>query len=394
MKLMKCDVVVIGAGPGGSMAAKSAAQAGLDVLLLEKRQEIGEPIRCAEGVAIRSELRELIDVKASWISTEVKGVRLYSPSGSNVFTTEENGGEEGGYVLDRKTFDRGLALQAGECGARVLVKTRATKLARIGGRFLVSAFCRGEPLEIEAPLVIGADGIESKVARWAGLDSKLSPEEIMVCAQFQVCGGGFDSDYCQFFFGSDLAPGGYIWIFPKGGSLANVGIGIQGSRCLPGLPLRLLESFLERKMPDAKILQMMAGGIPTSGQMKSIVSDGLMLAGDAAHQSDPLTGGGIINAMRAGIIAGEVAAKAVSSGDVSRQGLGEYEKRCSSTFGVQIDKSLNAKKFFLSLSDDDLNHLAASLQGHDISRMDTKNLLKFLFKQNPKMLWRMRSLLL
>jgi digeranylgeranylglycerophospholipid reductase len=391
---MKCDVVVIGAGPSGSMAAKSAAQAGLDVLLLEKRQEIGEPIRCAEGVAIRSELRDLIDVDPSWISTEVKGVWLYSPSGSNVFTTEENGGEEGGYVLDRKTFDRGLALQAMECGARVLVKTRATGLDRIGGRFLVSALGQGEPLEIEAPLVIGADGIESKVARWAGLESKLSPEDILVCAQFQVCGGGFDRDYCHFFFGSDLAPGGYIWIFPKGGSLANVGIGLQGSRSLPGLPLRLLESFLERKMPDAKILQMMAGGIPTSGQMKSIVLDGLMLAGDAAHQSDPLTGGGIINSMRAGIIAGEVAAKAISSGDVSRQGLGEYEERCRSSLGVQIENSLNAKKFFLSLCDDDFNHLAASLQGHDISRMDTKNLLKFLFKQNPKMLWKMRSLLL
>ncbi len=391
---MKCDVIVIGAGPGGSMAAKSAAEAGLDVLILEKRQEIGEPIRCAEGVAIRSELRELIDIEPSWISNEVKGVRLYSPDGSSVFTTEENGGEEGGYILERKTFDRGLALRAEECGAKLMIKTRATGLARTGERFMVSASGAGEPLEIKAPLVIGADGIESKVARWAGLNSKLSPEDIMICAQFQVCGRGFDRDYCEFFFGRDLAPGGYAWIFPKRESLANVGIGLAGSRSESGLPLRLLKRFLEKKMPDAKIIQMMAGGIPTSGQMKSIVSDGLMLTGDAAHQSDPLTGGGIINAMRAGIIAGEVAAKAVSSGDVSRQGLKEYEERCSSSFGIQIAKSLNAKKFFLSLSDDDLNHLAASLQGQDISRMNTENLLKFLFKQNPKMLWKMRSLLL
>ena len=82
---MKCDVVVIGAGPGGSMAAKTAAESGLNVVLLEKRQEIGEPIRCAEGVSIRSELRELITVQPDWISTEVNGVKLHSPNNDNVF---------------------------------------------------------------------------------------------------------------------------------------------------------------------------------------------------------------------------------------------------------------------------------------------------------------------
>jgi digeranylgeranylglycerophospholipid reductase len=390
---MKCDVVVIGAGPGGSMAAKTAAEAGLNVVLLEKRQEIGEPIRCAEGVSIRSELRELIEVQPSWISTEVKGIRMYSPNGCNVFITEDNGGEEGGYVLERKTFDRGLALQAASAGVEVMVKTRATGLIRKDGLSVVSVICRGEPLKIEAPLIIGADGVESKVARWAGIDTRMKQEDIMVCAQFQVLDAGIDQEYCEFFFGNKMAPGGYVWSFPKGGCLANVGIGIQGSQSGPGEPIKLLESFLRSKMPKAKILQMVAGGIPTSGPIKTTTSDGIMLVGDAAHQSDPLTGGGIINAMRAGVIAGEVAGKAVSSEDVSIAALKEYEDRWRSSVGKQIEKGYHAKKFFLKLTDEDLNHLAGSLQGKDVSRMNTQDLLRFLFKQNPKMLWNLRNLL-
>jgi len=369
------------------MAAKTAAELGLNVVLLEKRQEIGEPIRCAEGVSQRSELRELINVQPDWISTEINGVRLHSPNNDNVSMTMDNREEVGGYILERKTFDRGLALQAACAGSEVLVKTRATGLIRRDSLCTVSVICQGEPLQIEAPLIIGADGVESKVARWAGIDTRLKPEDIMVCAQYLVLDDGIDQEYCEFFFGNRLAPGGYVWIFPKGDRLANVGIGMQGSQSGPGEPLRLLDRFLQRRMPRAKILQMVAGGIPTSGPMNNTTSDGIMLVGDAAHQSDPLTGGGIINAMRAGVMAGQTAGKAISSGDISTAGLKEYEDRWRSSIGKQIEKRYNAKNFFLKLTDDDLNRLAGSLHGMDISRMDTRDLLRFLFKQNPKLLW-------
>ena len=285
-----------------------------------------------------------------------------------------------------------MALRAAECGAEVLVKTRAVGLCRSEGKVVVSAFRRGEPAEIEAHLVIGADGVESKTAQWAGMDSRLSPQDIMVCTQFLVLETKLDPNYCEFFFGKDLAPGGYVWIFPKGRGLANVGIGLQGSRSRPGLPLRLLESFLERRMPEARVLQMVSGGIPTSGTMK-IASDGVMLVGDAAHQSDPLTGGGIITSMRAGVMAGKVAAKALSSGDTRLEALREYEDLWRSSWGRHLEKRLKAKRFFCSLSDDDINRLAASLQESDLSRFSSADLLS-LFKQNPKMLWSMRKLMM
>lgn len=372
------------------MAAKTAAESGLNVILLEKRQEIGEPVRCAEGVSIRSELGELINLQPDWISAEVNGVRMHSPNGDNLFINGDNGGEVGGYILERKNFDRGLAIQAAYAGAKVLVKTRAIGLIRKDGLpCAVSAICRGESLQIEAPLIIGADGVESKVARWAGIDMRLKPEDIMVCAQYLVLDAGIDQEYCEFFFGNRIAPGGYVWIFPKGGRLANVGIGIQGSQSGPGEPIRLLDRFLQSKMPRAEILQMVAGGIPTSGPMDKTTSDGIMLVGDAAHQSDPLTGGGIINAMRAGVMAGQTAGKAISTGDASAAALKEYEDRWRSSIGKQIEKRYHAKKFFLKLTDDDLNGLAGSLHRKNVSRMHARDLIMFILKQNPKMLWKL-----
>jgi digeranylgeranylglycerophospholipid reductase len=253
----------------------------------------------------------------------------------------------------------------------------------------VSAICHGDPLQIEAPLVIGADGVESKVARWAGIDVRLKPEDIMVCVQYLVLDDSIDQDCCEFFFGHGMAPGGYAWIFPKGGGYANVGIGIQGSQSGPGVPLMLLKRFMENRIPRGRILQLVTGGIPTSGPMSSVTSDGLMLVGDAARQSDPLTGGGIINAMRAGILAGETAGNAISSRDVSRAALKEYEDRCKSTIEKQIKRRYHAKSIFLKLTDDDLNRLIGSLHGKDLTSMNTRSLMSVLFKQNPRMIWRL-----
>ena len=389
---MKCDVIVVGAGPAGSMAAKTAAKAGLDVVMLEKRQEIGDPVRCAEGVGKRA-LCEMVKPDPSWIAAEVKGARIYAPDGTSIVMSEDRAGSEVGYVLERKIFDRALAMDAARHGAKVMVKTRALGLLRKDGIPCgVAALRMGEPLQIDAPLIIGADGVESKVGRWAGIDTVLSPKDIHCCAQFLVQDSGIDEEYTEFFFGNVLAPGGYIWIFPKGDKLANVGIGVQGSKSSSGEPVRLLKEFMKSHFPNGKVIEMVAGGDPSSGLIGSATSAGIMLVGDAAHQTDPITGGGILNAMKAGIISGEVAAKAISSGDVSLAGLKEYEDRWRADIGKHIARSYEYKEFFVKLTDKDLNQMVGSLKNEDISKMDLRGMLRVLFRLNPKLLWELRHL--
>jgi digeranylgeranylglycerophospholipid reductase len=390
---MRCDLVVVGAGPAGSMTAKAAAEAGLKVVMLEKRQEIGDPVRCAEGVS-KAPLKKLVDLDPTWISAEVKGARIRAPDGTEIVISEDRAGAEVGYVLERKVFDRALAQKAAEAGAKVMVKTRALGLLWDEGVPAgVTAQFVGERFRIEAPLVIGADGVESKVGRWAGIDTALKPKDIETCAQFLVQDEKIDDDYCEFYLGNDTAPGGYVWSFPKGRGIANVGIGVLGSKSDPGMPMRLLREFMKARFPDGKVLEVVVGGVPVSGPIERTVADGVILVGDAARQSDPITGGGIINAMDAGVMAGEIAADLVPKGEVDRDSLQVYEKRWRETIGKHISRNFAIKEFFVDLTDDDLNHLVHSLDGIDVAELNLRGLLKVLIRQNPKHLLKLRHLI-
>ncbi len=386
------DVVVIGAGPAGSITAKTAAGKGLSVLLIEKRQEIGDPVRCAEGVS-KVCLKKHIDLDDRWICADVKGSRIFSPDGTMIEMAEEVAGAEVGYVLERKLFDRALAYESAKAGAEVFVKTRATGLIIEDGFVRgVRIMHRGEEREVRCKIVIGADGVESKVGRWAGIDTSLKPVDIETCAQFLMSNTGIDQEYCYFYLGNEMAPAGYIWIFPKGNGLANVGIGILGSKSGQKTAVEYLEDFVADKFPDARVLEVDVGGVPVSGSIDKTIANGLMLVGDAARQSDPITGGGIVNAMEAGEIAGEVAYEAISSGDLSETKLGEYEKKWRSTVGMEIDNSLIVKNVFIKFTDKELNDLAHSLKNVNFSTMSLLDLLYALFKANRKLLWDLRVL--
>jgi digeranylgeranylglycerophospholipid reductase len=387
------DVVVIGAGPAGSITAKTVAEKGLSVLLIEKRQEIGDPVRCAEGVS-KVWLRKHIEPDHRWICADVKGSRIYSPDGTMIEMAEEIAGGEVGYVLERKIFDRALAYEASKAGAEVMVKTRATGLIIENGFVKgVNVSHLGHSYDIKAKIVVGADGVESKVGRWAGIDTAIKPIDIETCAQYLMSGTGIDQDYCYFYLGNEIAPAGYVWIFPKGNGMANVGIGILGNKSGNGKhAIDYLNDFVNKNYPDAKILELDVGGVPVSGSIEKTIANGLMLVGDAARQSDPITGGGIVNAMEAGKIAGEVAYNAISKGDYSTDALNEYEEKWRETVGREIDNSLIVKDTFTKFSDKELNSLGHSLKGVNFSSMSLLDLLYALFKANKKLLWDLRVL--
>ncbi|MFQ6061901.1 MAG: NAD(P)/FAD-dependent oxidoreductase, partial [Methanosarcinales archaeon] len=141
-----------------------------------------------------------------------------------------------------------------------------------------------------------------------------------------------------------------------------------------------------------KIIEIVVGGVPVCGQINRTIANGLMLVGDAARQSDPFTGGGIINAMDAGEIAGKVAAKAIENNDVSIKTLKEYENLWRNTIGKKLDKSLVVKEKFIKLTDEELNTLAHSVESVNLSKFTLFGLLFELFKKNPKILWDLKKL--
>ncbi|MBN2030741.1 NAD(P)/FAD-dependent oxidoreductase [bacterium] len=376
------DIIVVGGGPAGSWAAKHASEKGASVLLLEKDREIGTPVRCAEGVSELG-LRRCVDIQDHWIAQIIKRVRLIAPDETMI---EVDSGESG-FILHRKLFDYDLAAMAAKAGTDVLTKAYVYDLV------IENGFVKGVKVDhlnqiytISSSIVIGADGVESRVGRWAGMKTHTSPLEMDTCVQMTMTDVDIDSDVAEFYFGRDIAPGGYLWIFPKGERTANVGLGISGIYPKTKKPLAYLQDFVNRKFPNGSILTLVAGGVPTVPTLKEIVRDGLMLVGDAAHQANPLSGGGILNGMIAGKMAGEVAGDAIRTGNVSAKKLSAYPKAWHKAEGKSNERCYQIKKFVVGISDDELNRIAHTLLKIPTEERTILRILKTALIKHPKLI--------
>ncbi|HXY87432.1 MAG TPA: NAD(P)/FAD-dependent oxidoreductase, partial [Candidatus Acidoferrales bacterium] len=358
------DVIVVGAGPGGSIAARTAT-ADCNVLLIEKRQEIGAPVRCGEGAPRDPLLKasRYIELDKKWIASEINGIRMNAPDGTTFEITQEMieqlTGAEGpfAYTIDRKIFDRQLAKDAARAGVDIMVRTRATGLIIEDGHVKGVKLNRlGEDFEVRSKVVIGADGVESQVGRWGGINTTLKLKDAESCAQYLMTNVDTTENFLDVYAGSQ-APGGYAWIFPKGARAANVGLGVLGSKLAAKRPIEYLNEFVAKKCPGGQPVELVMGGVPLSDALKTLVSNGLMLIGDAARHTEPLTGGGISTAIGGGTIAGEVAQKAVHANDSSVRVLREYETRWHSSSGKIHKGMYKIKEFVVGISDDEFNKL-------------------------------------
>ncbi len=384
------DVVVVGAGPGGSMAAKTLAENGVKVLMVEKRQEIGSPVRCAEGVS-KVELESLVEVKKSWIAAEVSGAKIYSPDNSVIVLSEEQAGNEVGYVLERKIFDRWLAKQAAKAGSEVMVKTSAIGIDKKREHLVIKLRRMGEVFEVSAKMVIGADGVESRVGKWMGLDTTLKLNEVESCVQYLITNLKYEMDYCHFWLGHSRSPGGYIWLFPKGNSSGNFGIGVMPSMAKEPAKVYLDRFLNEVGIDTSHVVEVVAGAVPVS-PMEKASTERCLLVGDAARHADPITGGGIINAMKGGIIAGKVAAEAVKNNDFSSKFLSKYDRLWKEDFGKTLERNKILQKKLLKMDDKTMDKLIKSLSDSNLKEMSITGIVKELIKKNPKLLWDLKSL--
>lgn len=311
---------------------------------------MGAPLRCAEGIS-RVDLLGFIEPDSRWICASVEGIRVFAPDMTRIVVKEE------GYVLERKIFDKVLAKNAVKSGATLLTSACAIGVLRDGSRIKgIKMKIGGDNYEVHSKVVIGADGIASCIGKWAGIDTTLRLHDVEACAQFLISNIDVDEKYYEIYLGNKIAPGGYAWVFPKGGRRANVGVGILASRA--GGAIDYLKKFAKKKFPDGKITGRVIGGVPVSAPVERTVCDGLVLVGDAARQTDPLSGGGIANAMLAGKMAGEVCASAIKNGNVSAAALGEYEKMWRETMGKKNERLYRVKELFVSLGDGDINENA------------------------------------
>ncbi len=253
----------------------------------------------------------------------------------------------------------------------------------------------GETYEVRAPITIGADGFESQVGRWAGIPTNLAMRDMDTCLQYRMTNVDSDVRYCDFYLGK-VAPGGYVWVFPKADGLANVGIGVQVSQVKSPADARTyLDRWIERHPGYAKgkKIDMVGGGVSIAAPLKQTVGDGIMLVGDAARMIDPLTGGGIANGCIAGKICGEVAAEAAQSGDVSKEFLQKYEKGWRARLEEKLYRNWLAKEKLTTLSDETFDKVVDAISGVRLEKLSVHNILRAVHDKHPEITKEFEALL-
>ncbi|MGD1060749.1 MAG: NAD(P)/FAD-dependent oxidoreductase [Methanomassiliicoccales archaeon] len=322
----KVDVVVVGAGPAGSAAARKAAEGGTDVLLLERRPVIGVPVRCGELLPSQTEVATIFpdalnvdamfDLPPQVVHRRIEAIRIYSPKLRPFEIPFE------GLTIDRDLFDQHLARKAEKAGARIETGTRVTFIGR--NEVLV-----GER-RIQAKVIIGADGPLSLVAKSLGFERSWD-----LCPAMSAFSPGDFGSTAEMYFGS-VSPGGYAWVIPKKEG-ANVGLGV--SRLFT--KARLIDhyrAFIEfRHLKPGPASGKM---VPMSGPISRTVSGDSLVVGDAAGQVMPVNGGGIPIAVICGAVAGEVSAGAAKG---SRP-LTDYEKEWRRQVGRPLATALRTKR--------------------------------------------------
>lgn len=381
---MEYDVIIVGSGPAGSVTARFAAEGGAKVLVIERRAEVGVPVLCGEGISRKIDEWKIIEGKR-WIAGRMDGARIYSPDKTCVTLGAEQAGNETGYVIYRDIFDQELASNAIKSGATFLMNTQATGLIKEGNKIKgVYAKKFEEELEIKADIVVGADGVESKIGQWAGINTRLNPKDLETCAQYTLTNIDVKDAYCDFYLGKELAPGGYIWVFPKGKDVANVGIGVLASLSEAGRAKKLLDEFIAKdpRMKNGSPVRFLAGAVPVANPVET-VRDNLLLIGDAARHVDPITGGGLTHCLEGGKIAGQVIAKAIKTKDYSQEVLSEYETRWKEAFGQKIKRNYIVKELLLDMDDKTVNKLAHALKDVKFEEISTHGLVKEIAKHLP-----------
>jgi digeranylgeranylglycerophospholipid reductase len=379
-----CDILIVGGGPAGLVAARAAAagDSGLDVLLVERDRAIGAPVRCGEGVGSAG-LSEFLDPHdAPWIARRITRVIFWAPDGTEVRVADG----DVGYILDRTRFEPALAAEAARAGAELVVGTEATGMRPIGDRWEVFLDGPRGQDTVRARVVIGADGVETLVGRWAGLDTRVPSRDMESCAQYVVANIQFDPDAIYLHFGDAIAPGGYAWVFPKGVGVANVGLGIVALRA-DGRPARqYLDSYLATYFPTGVRTGYTVGGVIVHTTVKRTVADGVILCGDAGHMVNPLSGGGIVNAMKAGRLAAETAVAALAAHDTSASRLQSFHDRWMALLGNDHLRFYRIKEALTRFDDAFFNSLARSVNAVPYPKRTLGRIFAQALVQHPTLL--------
>ncbi len=324
------DIVVVGLGPAGSRAAAVAARAGCSVVAIERRLEPGSPVQCAEFVPAMIE-RDVSNVRTV-ARQEITRMLTFTEARHCVETPEFRG-----WMIDRAAFDRMLAAEASRAGAECRYGTSVLAISSDG------TVHTSDARVLQPRVLIGCDGPHSRVGAAIGQSNRALVDTRQVTTALIM-----PHDATDIFLSADY-PGGYGWLFPKG-AVANVGIGVTMAHRhrLKALLAELFTRLSATRRVGTRPFALTGGTIPVGGRLRSFSRLGSMqvlLAGDAAGLTNPVTGAGIAAAVQSGTLAGQAAADALGS---RASALHDYEEELGDVFDAALHRALRRRSQVLA----------------------------------------------
>jgi digeranylgeranylglycerophospholipid reductase len=382
---MDADIIVIGASPAGLMAARNACEKGAEVLLLEKKEEIGNPPHPANSFfkGMLDKCGEKVD--PSYVVHYLKGMKIISPSGRTVEV------ETPGYAIDKTKFDKFYANKVMKTGVDLRKGVNVQNIHREGGNFTVNTSTE----VLTSKLVIISDGVNSKLTSLLGLKTMKHPEDIAWGIELDIKSSGLGKHEMFEYYVGNHAPGWKTTYSPRGGDNAAIGAYVRrcGTDATPYLNA-WVENFKKLKgLEEFEVVRKLSGGDPIVTIPNEYVTDGIMVTGGAAGQS------GIGYAMRSGQICGDVAADAIRTGDVSKSSLLKYRKIWEKEFMAEHYLGRIGLETLRKMTDKEIDEMTRVFENEDLSFIhgssvqQAMQVFAFMLKKKPSAILKCSALL-
>jgi len=341
MSIEETEILVVGAGPCGLIAAREATERGAKVIVLEEDAEIGRPCHCAGLLSLKGLSQIGVPLYGPYVQNSFRGARFFSPSGLS-FTVERD--EPMACVVDRSVFDKFLAHQSAHAGVDVRLNWKVEGIKRVN-KEIISV---GKDTSIGAKILIDAEGASSRIVRGTGL-KPLESTRILSGLQFDIDSVDLDPNYVEAHLGRRIAPDFFAWVIPLSSDSARIGLACKGAN-----PSVLLDEFVRKRFGDDRKTDRVAtrsGLVVTCGPIEKTFDDNLLIVGDAAGQVKPTTGGGVILGSICASIAGKVAAEALRTNNFASSFLGRYESFWKKELDKEFKTTCFARRLMNNLSD-------------------------------------------
>ncbi len=361
----KFDVLVVGAGTAGCLAAKTAAEEGLKVCIVERKKQADVGVKVCGDAMGEHHLTYLGLEKPQGgeLEKRIEGVQIFSPDMNTAFTIADK--DFIGYVLNRRLFGQWLLKKAIDKGATLMDSTQFLEPVLEKG-FVTGAKVKnsaGKTVELKSKVVVDASGfmavVRHKLPEKLGIDREVENEDVEACYREirQLRQENENTKYCEIYLDNKVTPGGYTWIFPKGGAKVNAGLGVVMRGEFPNPKKQYCDYVLTRKQFEGSLL-LNAGAWwdPTRRPLDNMVGNGVVCVGDAAVLVNPIHGGGIGPSMQSGFQAGKTIASALEKGEPSKEALWGYNNQYMSSYGKKQASLDIFRMFLIGCGDDDLNY--------------------------------------